>query len=132
MKKILTFLFLLPCFCAFAQHGISQDSLEKRNLAKTLNDPGYKKVVADVAEVRKNILLAHKGQLKSDYVVKDYNTRLGAHLGPRQTLAKVEERMDAVGDKFIKYTLLTTSSRIALEDAKIMADSAARLQNRSN
>jgi len=132
MKKILTFLFLLPCFCAFAQHGISQDSLKKTVLAKAYNDPEYKKAVADVSHVKKNVELANKGQLKANYVVNDYNTRLGARMGKKQTLAQVEDRINSTGDKYIRYILLMVSSRIDMENVKRLDDSITTLQNQSN
>lgn len=101
-------------------------------LAQTYRDPEYKKAVADVSQVRKNIQLAHKGQLKADYVVKDYNTRLGEHMGNKQTLAQVEARINTAGDKYIKYVMLQTSSRIDLEKVKQIDDSIAILKKQSN
>jgi len=129
MKKLFTLLLSLLSFCGIAQERASDDALEKEIVAKAHNTPAYKKAVIDVNAVRKDIELASKGVVKNDYVVKDYNARLGKPLGKKQTLRDVKVRIDNDGDTYIKYILSREVVRIATEEAKIATEEAKKRGN---
>lgn len=129
MKIVSTLLLSLLCFSASAQEKDSYADLEKQMISKARQTPEYKKAVTDVSVVRKDIELAGKGTIKSGYVVKDYNDRLGRSLGKKQTLNDVKFRIDNAGDNYIKMVLSKQVARIATEEAKLATEEAKKRQN---
>ncbi|MDB4926781.1 hypothetical protein [Mucilaginibacter sp.] len=117
MKAFFFSILLFASFNCFAQNPINQDSLKKAYLIKAHETPEYKEAVDDINQVKKNIELQKTGILTAADVVKDYNIRLGSHLGKKQTLKDVELRINSEGEKYPQYVLLLAAARLAKEDA---------------
>jgi hypothetical protein len=119
MKKLpLIILLVIFSVTVYAQKSSkSDDELEKQYIERAHKSYQYKKIYADVQEVKFNVKLAKDGTLKKYQVVNQYNDLLGHYLGNKNTLKEVETVLNKKGDALIKFTLLKCAARLALDDA---------------
>lgn len=119
MKKILFLFLILASFSVKAQsQSKTSEQLQKECLELAYKSPVYKKVYADVSELKANIKLAKGNSLSKDTVIKQYNNLLGGYMGHKDTFHEVEQRVTNDGDKLIQAILLQTAAKIAREKAE--------------
>jgi hypothetical protein len=118
MKNILFLALILVSFSVKAQaQSKTSEQLQKECVELAYKSPVYKKVYADVTELKANIKLAKDNSLSKDTVTKQYNNLLSGYMGHKDTFDEVDARVNNDGDKLIQAVLLRTAAKIAREKA---------------
>ncbi|WP_299590612.1 hypothetical protein [Mucilaginibacter sp.] len=118
MKNILFLALIMVSFGVKAQsQGKTDEQLQKECLELAYKSTDYKKVYADVTELKANIKLAKDNSLSRDTVMKQYNNLLGGYMGHKDTFDEVDARVNNDGYKLIQMVLLRTAAKIAREKA---------------
>jgi|SRR6185437_6672907 len=118
MKILLLIVFVSICGSSHAQQAdYPEAKLKDLNEAKRSYE--YRKMYADVHQVRTDCNLADQGLIKNITVVNEYNKLIGPYLGRKLTLQQVRYVINKKGDALIKIALYKAASRIALDKSAV-------------